>query len=79
MYKLISWYIHICFPASSVSQLFTSVISINTLDSEVAWTRVKTSVIRSKRINHQCDGGIEKICPEGHRLASQGLPSDDNL
>ena len=23
------------------------------------------------------EDGIEKICPEDHRLASRGLPSDD--
>ena len=27
--------------------------------------------------DHECEGGIGKICPEDHRLASRGLPSDD--
>ena len=29
------------------------------------------------RIHHECEGGIEKIRPEDHLLASRGLPSDD--
>ena len=26
---------------------------------------------------HECDGGIEKICPKDQHLASRGLPSDN--
>ena len=33
--------------------------------------------ILNKRIYHECEGRIKKICPEDRRLASQGLPSDD--
>ena len=29
------------------------------------------------RIYHECEGKIEKLHPEDRRLASQGLPSDD--
>ena len=29
------------------------------------------------RIYYECEGGIEKNCPEDHQLASQDLPSDD--
>ena len=29
------------------------------------------------RIYDECEGRIEKIRPEDHRLASRGLPSDD--
>ena len=29
------------------------------------------------RIYHECEGRIEKIRPEDHRLASRGLASDD--
>ena len=32
-----------------------------------------------RRIYHGCEGWIEKISPEDHRLESQGLPSDDNI
>ena len=37
----------------------------------------KTDTRGIKRINHECEGGIEKIRHKDHRLASRGLPSDD--
>ena len=36
-----------------------------------------TFVIVPLSIHHECEGRIEKICPEDGRLASRGLPSDD--
>ena len=33
--------------------------------------------VKNIRIHHECEGGIEQIHPDDHRLASRGLLSDD--
>ena len=39
--------------------------------------KVQKKLQQTVRIYHECEGGIEKNCPEDHQLASQGMPSDD--
>ena len=38
---------------------------------------VDNVILQNIRIHQECEGRIEKIRPEDHRLASRGLPSDD--
>ena len=51
---------------------------VTILKKELVWFKMghlpgKGSI----RIHHECEGGIVKIRPNDHRLASRGLPSDE--